>query len=359
MPIEALPAATSDEVRRFGGPAHTQQALIRNAALEWVATIDAVREGVALISEGRLLRCNQSFAQLFSLDVRTCKGRSLREVLEPVLGKLGEAALDGRVVRSLAGAHFELSLRPTPSLPGGSTLTVRDVSESVRAEGLAAAVALMESSGLLLAGVCHELKNPVAALSVGLSMLELEPAPSQVQLLPQLREALDRLEFVLAGLRGLQGNEGLELQPLELHELVTRLLRIAAVEANRRAVKLNVEVPERLWVQGNGRALFQVLLNLVANALEALCDAAGPTLTLRARAVQGEVELQVEDNGPGMTALQHARAFQPFETTKAHGTGLGLFVVRRLMTAMGGSIAVASAEGCGTTMTLRLQRVGP
>lgn len=357
--VEALTPEVSSET---GGSGHATRAdgtaaHIRRPADEWLAAIDAVQDGVALIAEGTLLRCNRAFAEQFGLDVTFSKGRSLHEVLEPLFGELGTLDFARRRVRSTTGKHFELTLRPAPSWVGGATLVVRDISDAVRADGLAAAIALVESSGLLVAGVVHELRNPVASLSVGLSMLE-EDSAAAPQLVPALRDTLDRLEFVIVGLRAFQAGEDTHCEPVELSGLVERVLRIVRMEAGRRAVALQVEVAVGLEVLVDARALFQVLLNLVANGLEALAEVSTPILAVRAQVVGDRVELDIADNGPGMNAAQRARAFAPFETSKPLGTGLGLFVVRRLMTAMEGSVDVHARADGGTTMRLSLRRPG-
>ncbi len=98
--------------------------------------------------------------------------------------------------------------------------------------------------------------------------------------------------------------------------------------------------------------LVQVFLNLILNAIDAV-DRDG-VIDLAVGRVAGGVEVTVRDNGCGIAPEQAARLFQPYVTTKKHGTGLGLFVTRRLVTDHGGSVTFESRPGQGTTFRVRL-----
>ena len=102
----------------------------------------------------------------------------------------------------------------------------------------------------------------------------------------------------------------------------------------------------------HAHTLHRALLNLVQNALEAMPH--GGTLTLRGARTADAVALQLQDTGSGMPADALPRIFEPLYTTKPGGTGLGLYLVREILTAHEGQVTVESAQGQGTTVTLRL-----
>ena len=110
-------------------------------------------------------------------------------------------------------------------------------------------------------------------------------------------------------------------------------------------------------IQGDAGGLNQVFLNLLKNALEAFEGGDG-TISVHARIVEGEVEVCVEDTGPGMEPEVQARLFEPFFTTKqaGQGTGLGLAMCERIIRDHGGRIEVASAPGEGTRVDVRVPR---
>ena len=100
----------------------------------------------------------------------------------------------------------------------------------------------------------------------------------------------------------------------------------------------------------------RTLLNLVQNAIEAMPD--GGTLTLTGQRTANQVHLHVRDTGGGIPVAQRAEIFEPLYTTKASGTGLGLYIVQEIVTAHGGRVMVESVEGHGTTFIITLPRAG-
>ena len=147
----------------------------------------------------------------------------------------------------------------------------------------------------------------------------------------------------------------------DLNEVVTRTVRL--IENDFPAhISLKVELGDALHkIDGDAEQLKQVLINLVQNARQALGDKAGEILirTLKPERF-GEfrgaefVEIDVTDNGPGIPTDQQLHIFVPFFTTKQKGTGLGLAICQRIVKNHGGSIAVQSKVGEGTTFVVRL-----
>jgi signal transduction histidine kinase len=124
----------------------------------------------------------------------------------------------------------------------------------------------------------------------------------------------------------------------------------AAAGAADAGVEVSVHVADQLWVRADPRLLRQALINLVLNAFQAmpkggalrvLASLSGPG---GGAVAQKSVRVVIEDTGPGIPAESRARIFQPFFTTKATGTGLGLAVVKRILEGHGGSIGVADSE---------------
>jgi two-component system NtrC family sensor kinase len=115
-----------------------------------------------------------------------------------------------------------------------------------------------------------------------------------------------------------------------------------------------MDVPDNLpKVKSNQNQLQEVLLNLILNACQAMGDKGG-RLAFSAVPNGASVTLKVEDNGPGIPPAVLRKVFDPFYTTKATGTGLGLFVTQRIIRSHGGAIEVQSTQGQGTCFTVRL-----
>ena len=214
-----------------------------------------------------------------------------------------------------------------------------------RAENLAA-------MGRLTATLAHEIKNPLAIIRGSARRLgKLEPgaqrmADSVVEEVDRLNGTVSRyLQFA----RGEQDAEGRG----DLAASVAATLEMLEGEFLARTCTLERDgVAGPLMVRLDGESLKQLALNLLLNALEALPEGGRVRVTLERRGAA--VELRIHDNGPGFPAEVLARPGEPFVTTKAHGTGLGLFMARRLVEGAGGRLTIESTPGAGATVTLHL-----
>jgi signal transduction histidine kinase len=107
-----------------------------------------------------------------------------------------------------------------------------------------------------------------------------------------------------------------------------------------------------IWARTDPRALQQVLLNLVTNAADACEGREGSEIVIEIHGRRGLIAIAVKDNGCGMTEEQQQDLFKPFFTSKTKGTGLGLVIVKKMLTAMDSTIDIESRENEGTTVTL-------
>jgi signal transduction histidine kinase len=149
------------------------------------------------------------------------------------------------------------------------------------------------------------------------------------------------------------------MEPLALHEPLSRALRLLGTRFQREAITPIVEVPEELPpVWGAADQLEQVFLNLLVNAWHAMPD--GGTITMHAHVRDdAHVQLMIRDTGLGMSDADRARAFEPFFTTKeAQGTGLGLAMCQQIIEHHHGTIGLDSTPGRGTTVTIVLRQAG-
>jgi signal transduction histidine kinase len=214
-----------------------------------------------------------------------------------------------------------------------------------RAENLAA-------MGRLTATLAHEIKNPLAVIRGSARRLgKLEPEAQRMA--DSLVEEVDRLNRTVSRyLQFARGEHDAEGRG-DLAVAVGATLDLLEDEFRARATALErtgVEGP--LVVRLDAESLRQLALNLVLNALEAQPEGGRVRVALERRG--GDVELRVRDDGPGIPAEVMARLGEPFVTTKAQGTGLGLFLARRLVEGAGGELHIASPPGEGAAVTVRL-----
>jgi two-component system NtrC family sensor kinase len=215
--------------------------------------------------------------------------------------------------------------------------------------------------GQMAATIAHELGTPLNSVLGYTQLLQRENLPAEqasklAVIESQVQRMIETIRSVLDRTRDREVGRG----PVVLAPLVSEAIGLVSARLAGRAIVLRAEVPPDLPpVPGDAAALRQVLINLLANAI----DATGPpgtivvgatVLTPNGRGPQ--VEISVRDSGHGMTEDEVRRVFEPFYTTKApgRGTGLGLAIVDHIVRAHGGQVLVESVPGRGTTMRMRL-----
>ena len=216
----------------------------------------------------------------------------------------------------------------------------------------------MAAFGLLAAGIAHEVGNPLTSISAVVQILERRETDAYTRgKLQLLAPELSRIQTILRELIGFSRPASDLLGRVAMDDVVTEALRIAKFYKggkNRQIVAvLDRELPP---FQGVRDQFVQVVFNLVLNAIDATDK--GGRIEVRAGHADGTLKLTVADNGSGIAAEHVARLFRPYFTTKSHGTGLGLFVIRRIAEAHGGTVAVESAVGRGTTFVVALPVAG-
>ena len=230
--------------------------------------------------------------------------------------------------------------------------------------------------GTLTAGLSHEIRNPLNAALLQLTVLERRiqrlAGEAQAPLLEPLvlvKDEIRRLDHILEDFLQFARPRQFVPHPVDLAVMVSRVLDLLEGEAERRGIRLEREVgaaPGETRVAGEEERLRQVLVNLMLNALEATPDGGQVRVRCQAEAAEpgrGErgpsVVVSIEDSGAGVPAAVRDRIFEPFFTTKARGSGLGLSIVHAIVSQHGGTVAVDAAGGGGARFLLRLPRLEP
>lgn len=211
--------------------------------------------------------------------------------------------------------------------------------------------------GRLTAGVAHEVNNPLAGMLNCLSTLRAhggDPALAD-RYLPLIEKGLRRIEALVHDLLIEQRTEDAQ-GSAEASSLDDVRERVAAeIDPAKITLDLRNELPPGLRV--NPLRIEQIILNLIRNAAQA--TPAGGRIDCRFRADAGQLIFEVADTGHGITAEDRAHIFDPFFTRRPNGTGLGLWIVYRLVQSMRGRIEVESEPGRGALFRILLPRVAP
>ena len=240
----------------------------------------------------------------------------------------------------------------------------RDVTEKLWLESIAQSVETMNNIGYIFAGVRHEIGNPVNAVTMILEVLRSKLAnldkKAMEGYLDRALSELSRVGYLLRTLKTYNMYERPRLQQLGMRRFLEQFLSVVREDFRDRGITITTSIePDAETCQADPRALQQVLLNFLTNAVDALQGRQDPVIALRVLKRDGMIQIQVEDNGCGMTEEEQRALFKPFYTTKAKGTGLGLVIVKKMLTTMQGTIQISSTKNSGTVVNVTLPDGSP
>ncbi len=352
----------------------TLRDLLGAAASEWRATFDAIDMPIFILGTGgRAERLNRAARQLAGADFRDLLGRRLEQMgqgrLWQTAGRVAEEAQ--RAGAAAAEVHDEATgrtwtLAASPGFPDLSQarptiLVIRDVTGLVELQESLRRSETMAAMGSLVAGVAHEVRNPLFGISATVDALERRVGERHelARHLGFLRHEVARLEKLMADLLDLSRPVRPEPRPAPLE----RVIEEALVACSARCAEKGVTVERGLSGDADrGRTLHldthratQALVNVLENAIHH--TPADGVITVATGTVQREGrcwrEVVVRDSGPGFAPADLTRIFEPFFSRRAGGTGLGLPIVAQVVEKHGGRVEAGNAPQGGAEVRLR------
>jgi two-component system sensor histidine kinase PilS (NtrC family) len=370
--IGALASFLADQLRRASERLEAKSVDLAEMEAMNRLIVQSIQSGLLTVApDGRITSFNHA--------AQAITGRSPAEVLgRPVQDLFRDMDLD----RPLRGERWEVEY----TRPSGDTLTLgfsvsalrdepgspaeppRSLGRIVLFQDLTPYKALEEevrradrlaAVGKLAAGMAHEIRNPLASMSGSVQLLreELVTASGEHRRLMDivLRET-DRLNELITDFLLFARPGSPKRDPVDLAAVVEETVALVGTGRDR-TVQVDLRVERPLPTVGDARELRQVVWNLIVNAEQAMPR--GGRIEVAGRlAGDDAIEVTVKDGGDGIAVKDLSKIFDPFFTTKPNGTGLGLAIVHRIVQSHGGTIAVASRPGAGTTFTLRLPAAG-
>jgi two-component system, sporulation sensor kinase E len=330
---------------------------------------EALHEGVIILDpQGVIGFLNLAACQFFGLDPAQATGKfistQIRGLDWATLGKPGRTMSRDLEVFYPENRYLNFYLAPIDGVeeehePLGYVMLVRDLT-TTRAE----AEKNLESERLnaltlLAAGVAHEIGNPLNSLDIHLQLLgrklrKLESAERKPleENLATAREEIQRLDLILKQFLNAVRPTVPHRERQDLHILLHDTLRLLEPELESRSVAVELDLAESLPLAFIDSGQFQqVFYNLIRNAFQAIPAEEGH-ITIRTRVSDFEYIISIEDNGTGISPEHMGAMFEPYRTTKASGSGLGLLIVRRIIREHGGAIAIESEENQGTRVLI-------
>jgi two-component system phosphate regulon sensor histidine kinase PhoR len=366
-----VPVSSADELGGLAGSlnkmADELERTVATLALErrrFEAVLDGMSEAVlALDADQRIEVVNPAAVALLQLPALPVGHRLLEAIRVPELQEVALGARSGErasVEFNLRGSSRRVLATATPQQGGaGSVIVLHDMTEVRRLETVRRD---------FVANVSHELRTPVSVVRANAETLlagGIDDAGAARPLLEALVRQSERLSRIIADLLDLSrldaGQYELAAEPVPVAAAARHALELVQPTAAAKSIALAVDIADDLSVLADRKALDQVLVNLVDNAVKYTPDRGHVAIRARAAAA-GRVRIEVADDGPGIAPHQRERVFERFYRVDAGrsralgGTGLGLSIVRNLVEAMEGRVGVEAAAPHGSVFWLELQR---
>ncbi len=322
---------------------------------------------VAVDTKGLLKVINPSAQKSFDLTARRSIGRPCEEVFGP--GPFTDALMETlrkgilhvlhEIECPLPGGSVILTvtsslLRNSNHEVIGAMLTFRDVTEKKHLEEQVQRADRLATLGELMAGVAHEIRNPLTSIKGFLQYFQgADVLIARETYIPLMLREVDRMNRIIDALLFFSRPCETLHSSVRLADLLQETLVLVRNQAGGKAIDFSLSIPENLpRLTLDVEQFKQVFLNLLINSMQAMSGKGTIRISARRLPKQKAVELCFADTGPGIPPDKREDIFDPFYTTKQTGTGLGLAVAHRIITAQGGSIEALDAPGGGALMRL-------
>jgi two-component system NtrC family sensor kinase len=357
------------------------QEALRASEEQYRTIFNASIDGLALWSpDGAIVDINLTLWRMYGYSDEEFLARNsaepIRQARRPALDKILPSVSRGEPFHTQLtdhrkdGSSLELEVHGIPmryqTKPHMLTIS-RDITEKKRASEEVVRQREMlhqreklAALGSLLAGVSHELNNPLSVVVARAAILEERDDPATREAASKIRAAAERCARIVRTFLAMARQQQPERVPVAIREVVSAALDITGYTLKTSSIEVKLDLAEHVPpVLADADQLHQVFMNLIINAQQALQDHPPPRkLSLSSRFDPGAnaIRIAVADNGPGIPEPVQKRIFEPYFTTKplGMGTGVGLAVCLGIVEAHGGTLTVRSGDGLGTVFTIVL-----
>ena len=344
-------------------------AQIEQAAWEWRRTFDSVEMPIVIAgADLSIVRINRAARMLAGKSYGEIIGSSLQDLpasdpwvsIAALTSAVQETrAPAARQVKDSAGRTLDLlAMLFNADDPDDDRVIVIawDVTTLVDLQVRLEQQRQMATMGALVAGVAHEVRNPLFAISATIDAMEQKSNPDLTEYFEVLREEIDRMTTLMQDLLAYGRPTAPSFEPVSVLELVERAVRGSSAHAIRNQVDVVVDVLPTLTVVADRDRLSRAVENLILNAIQH--SVAGSTVKVIATSArEGKSEIisvAIRDQGRGFAAADLPRVFEPFFSRRKGGTGLGLALVQQIVTEHGGAIRANNAESGGAEVVISI-----
>jgi two-component system sensor histidine kinase PilS (NtrC family) len=382
--LVGLLAARIADRRKIGDELKRAESNFSNLSVLHERILGSINSGLITTDlQGKIYAFNNAAREITGINAKDAIGQSIFSVFGDEIRRPVELCLSGTQTVEFSPPNFEINVRPSRirsqsgrpitiactvlPLVGGSqgitgliiafhdTTELRSIEEKLRRSDRLAAV------GRLAAGLAHEIRNPLGAMSSALQFMAAKARPDDpdAALMGVVLHESDRLNTIITDFLAYarpqsRGDSERRAEQIDVSEAIAHCLALLRHDPSvSETHEFEFEPPaEPVKVQADDAQLKQVLWNLFRNSIQAMPEGGVLSIDLLQPA-GGEIRVVVTDTGCGIQKENIDRIFEPFQSG-SHGTGLGLSIVHRIVTEAGGRIDVQSEPGSGTTVTVDL-----
>jgi PAS domain S-box-containing protein len=357
------------EVLKLNKEIEDRETAIRHMQAYTESILSSVGSGVISCDRrGIVVTVNPAARRLLARDEQDLVAFPLVKIFEGhvELTRAAELVLAGGQERATLETELEAGGRPlsvavriAPHRSRGQTvgivITLEDLTEVKDLTEQLLRADKLSGLGELVAGVAHEVRNPLGVIKASVQMLEqeMDEACQDAELTHVMAQEIDRLDSVVNALLDFGRPSESQFGPVDAGRVLSEVLLLTKQFARQQNVAVEADYPKGLpGIWADEDRLKQIFVNLISNAMQAMPD--GGELAIAATARDGYLRVSFTDSGIGIAPSEKDRIFDPFHTTRAEGSGLGLAIVHRIVDAHNGFITVDSEPGKGSTFTVGL-----
>lgn len=238
-------------------------------------------------------------------------------------------------------------------------LIFRDITEEKLMQESIITKDKMQSLGNLITGIAHEIRNPLTSIKAYTQLIpkKIDDVKFREMISRDIPQEIERLDKLVRDLLEYSKPRKPFMEKINLHEAVHNALFLLKNNIQEKLIKTEINIDKNISVVFDRNHLQQILINILLNATESM-DKEEKSITIQAQEIQNSINLSIKDNGCGINKNVLPRIFNPFFTTKATGTGLGLYVSYQLLSQNNGDITIDTVQGEGTTFTIIFNNSG-
>ncbi len=326
---------------------------------------------VAVNEEGRIVMLNRLAGDLFGVSRDLAVGRQYDRVFPEDPGLLKRALIEKKTTRDVETQYRTVSGEEKILMVGtsclfdeerrfkGAVAVIHDVTELKKYEEEARRAERLSAMGNLAAGVAHEIRNPLNAISITAQRLRSEFAPrkdeDEYRSFTQLiLDEIKRLDNIINQFLSLAKAHELNLAPTDMRRFLNEAVDLAQIEASEKGIRVTRDIGQLPTIRIDPEEMKKALLNIMLNGIQATDSSGELSVRCYHDEKQGIISVEIEDTGRGIPEEKLSRIFQPYFSTREKGTGLGLSIAYRIISDHRGRVTVKSKVGKGTVFTITL-----